>query len=563
MNKIKGLLFGCTALFLAACSNEDLMEDAPVKSDVVEISAEIVPNKDSRIAIDQEGKGQFTENDAIQLFVNSEYNTSNYGLTLKNNIWEPQLTWNELQGNNPTFAAYYPALKSGNIWSVAYDQSKGNNFQNADLLTARTTVARGNKVNLEFQHALSRLTVKMTSNHYTEEDFRKASVQVWGFTQAKIDPLTGNFKNAEFAIKMKYMGNGVFQAIMIPQTVEYWQDGTTWMTVSVGNTYKEITAPARLDDASEFKALEPGKEMTMTLNFDKESAEKWSGQTHWVYGLNMPAINDPDTDPSGKWGWAYVDNTQKILGLTWDRSYGWYDCKKVNPTNPDDPAHDSNMCWAASCSNMIHWWLDRNADYVKLLGYEGKWTYPNSLKSNVFQLFKDNYENEGYFPENGLNWFFIGRDGANPKPNAGFFQKVFGNHSVVRVVDFLTNRPHKDEFNNALKEAFRRQECIECSFILPNGFAHAINVWGAEFDENGEACALYVVDNNHTDWEYGNIAPGTIPTGIYKHRIRYVGNDVMMESSTHGYFKQKISRLVFLGMHRDALEEYCVKNGLK
>lgn len=49
---------------------------------------------------------------------------------------------------------------------------------------------------------------------------------------------------------------------------------------------------------------------------------------------------------------------------------------------------DSNMCWAAACSNMIYWWLEQNAEYVRRYGYSGPSQYGNSIDSDVFELYR-------------------------------------------------------------------------------------------------------------------------------------------------------------------------------
>lgn len=94
------------------------------------------------------------------------------------------------------------------------------------------------------------------------------------------------------------------------------------------------------------------------------------------------------------------------MGLKWKADYGWYDCNKTNPSAGS--GGDSEMCWAAAASNMIHWWLDQNKEYVDRLGYDGPKDYIRSTESAVFNLYKEAFYNEGQHSYNALNWFFTG-----------------------------------------------------------------------------------------------------------------------------------------------------------
>lgn len=565
MKKIYFALFCCLSLIMAACTADEEWE--ALSNDKVEISADIVPMKDSRISVDAEGKGHFTQGDMLRLYVQPDFaSMSSYNLTLDNGVWQPQITWDELGAGDATFAGYYPRLqyKSGVYYfQIPYNQSKKADFQSADLLSARVRVAHGQRVDLNFEHAMSRVAVQLNGGQFTEEDFSHAVVEIWGFTKADVDPMTGKLVKLDYGslsqkIRMNYAGNGRFQAILFPHEIfEEWQDPSLnpWITLTIKGTTRNIVAPTTLADGTPFTRLEPGKEVTVNLNLSKEDPAEWANQTKWVYGLHNP--------PTSEWGCAYADAQQKIIGLTWKREYGWFDCNKVDPSS--GTAGDNNMCWAASCSNMLHWWLEQNKENVARYGkYTGPSKYPNSFESEIFQLYKDNFENEGYHPENGLNWFFTGRDGSVHRDGAAFFKDVFGVKTVVRAVAFSMVEPDgKRLFSNSLKQAFRDKEAICCSFILPNGGAHAINIWGAEFDAEGYVSALYIVDNNDRGWEdqeeHYEHGEWIIKTGLFRKPIVYKNGVPYMESSAAGFFTMRMNSLVFLGLHEREWEAYFQK----
>ena len=93
-----------------------------------------------------------------------------------------------------------------------------------------------------------------------------------------------------------------------------------------------------------------------------------------------------------------------ILKLPWGEGCGWYD---VNKTYWKDHAEDEYMCWAGASSNILHWWIDRNKEYVA--AYDARYgnepefeKYPRpsadfspASKSAIFQLFIDTFQNRG------------------------------------------------------------------------------------------------------------------------------------------------------------------------
>ncbi len=66
----------------------------------------------------------------------------------------------------------------------------------------------------------------------------------------------------------------------------------------------------------------------------------------------------------------------RILKLPWGEGCGWYD---VNKTYWKDDAEDGYMCWAGASSNILHWWIDRNKEYVA--AYDARYGMSRSSKS--------------------------------------------------------------------------------------------------------------------------------------------------------------------------------------
>ncbi|BDW74310.1 hypothetical protein BFINE_01050 [Bacteroides finegoldii DSM 17565] len=82
-----------------------------------------------------------------------------------------------------------------------------------------------------------------------------------------------------------------------------------------------------------------------------------------------------------------VLNTKQGAGLKWNKAYGWFDCNKKDVWG-EQPNSDNNLCWAASVSNIIYWWLEQNKEYVNRFGYDGPSRYNGSLDCEVFDFYK-------------------------------------------------------------------------------------------------------------------------------------------------------------------------------
>lgn len=280
----------------------------------------------------------------------------------------------------------------------------------------------------------------------------------------------------------------------------------------------------------------------------------WKNKTFWVSGVNVPPLN--------MWGINYGES----IGLEWTRGQGWYDCTKLEP---GEGGIDSRYCWAATCSNMIYWWLDQNKDNVERYGYTGPREYVSALDCEIFQYFKDHFTNNGCMIENGFNWFFKGKHIYGDKNNAisnenavkgwpahtGFFKDVLGGTSLYRICG------GGDDFNENLKIALMNNESIGLDISVKSGEgAHAVTIWGASFDENGDVCVLYEVENN----DIGSLNSGTSPTtpgknanlGMFSHKIKLINGKYTLESSTAGVYNVPIRFAYFLGTNESQWNVY-------
>lgn len=555
------------ALLLTGCTEEERLFGPG--EDTLRISATITPSAATRMQMGDKGNEQFQPGDRISLQVTPQdlhlAGRIPYTLQLTSNGWLPALTWTEIGSPRARFTAFYPAQPAQDAetftHSVAIDQRKAENFFASDLLVASVEADRGTPVTLSFQHRLSLIKLSLSSAHtFSTEQLAQATVQVHACLTVTVDTSSGALLATDTQMPAEDIlfhptREAVYYVVLPPQTIrDAWrQQG--WIEISVGGEIFTYRAPQQLEGGEAFTALMPGQQLTLRLKLDKnQPVDDWANKTVWTYGLK----DIPTTD---KWGYAFdVPKDGKhysTLGLKWKKDYGWYDCNKVNPLYP--PQGDSEMCWAAAASNMIYWWLDQNKEYVERFAYTGPKEYLNALQCEVFEHYKKAFPNKGGHVYEALDWFFTGRPIEEAKPDVehGFFKAVLGENakiaSYVPVVQGST-------FTETLKQAFRSQQAIECNLSYKGGYLHAINIWGAKFDEKGDVTHIYITDNNDRDLgsqeEHPFLDSFLTQAGILEKAVRYTPNGVFMESSTPEDFSMEIIQLCTLGLQQEAWKSY-------
>gem|GEM_PF-342045 len=592
-------------LALGGCSSETDFLPAPVGTDIqLAVSIE-TPSVNGRMQTGPSGNEAFQLSDRISLWVTSMDQSGAmsdapaihpvqaaasgadcYTLEWTEHGWMPALSWKDLTGEHFQFRAVYPAqpnaLSEGFVHTVATDQREAVHYGSSDLLLASATVQRGQVVELHFRHQMSLIEVNLTSARtFTAEQLAQAEVRVRACPSIEVEGRTGNLGAVGTEV-LPLIGRtetpATYCVIVPPQPIQTpWKKG--WIEIEVGGETFTYSAPRQLNDGTAFEALLPGQRLKLTLKLEKnEPVEDWVNQIVWTYGLkDMPA---PST-----WGYAGAsyDSEGKaypLAALKWQPSYGWYDCNKKNPIIHS--GGDSEMCWAAASANMLYWWLEQNQAYVKKLGYQGPSRYVSASDCEIFAHYKQHFPNEGRNVYEALDWFLTGRDvspggktvgfrgglassrgtaaGSREAGSAaykGFFQQVLGEKTPV--AHFY---PTSDvTLTEVLKKAFRNREAIECNILFANGYMHAINIWGAKFDEQGEVTHLYITDNNDSDLDVQNefddyLGRFQTQAGILEKAVEHRNGSTYMESSKVGVFSMQIIQVCTLGLMQEQWEAY-------
>ena len=249
----------------------------------------------------------------------------------------------------------------------------------------------------------------------------------------------------------------------------------------------------------------------------------------WVYGIGEPTqtekedgkIEIPRTNPVKYW-----DNSYIFFWYETDKTKWFNNRKLLNlGVTADNNADDSNQCWGKTASNMLHWWfiqnkenIDRYIEKKNITGtekdkYQDFYTrgLPDNKekeKSYIATIFRTKAHNNklGDYIIGGLSWYLYGnKAGKISKPgkdDPALFKDVF-DKSESKTPLKAEGIYNKADFNRAITEALDSKKAIGINIEGSRGnglaYGHAITLWGAAFDEEGNIIAIYVVNNNYKE----------------------------------------------------------------
>lgn len=270
----------------------------------------------------------------------------------------------------------------------------------------------------------------------------------------------------------------------------------------------------------------------------------------WTRGITPPNLK---TDFR-----RVTHNSYDYLVSSYIPNKGWYDVNKSDSSG----GRDDLLCSGAVASNMLHWWLDQNKNYIDrylrenadrafLPGEKNFWkdlkNYRNSFKNqydstifNMFKLYYGSYNNlwadtsADFF----INGYRIHPQGYINTPNffkrderGGFFHEVFKD-------EVLTTRKFSgalDSLSRTILQELQNGNIMGIEHtVISNRVSHIITIWGAEFDEKANLIGLYISDS---DDKYEN------NVGMKKYRIASKGGKPAITTSNE---KESGSNLIYI-----------------
>lgn len=515
---------GVCCVAFSACTSEKAEFDGPGGDGCLQLTFSRVA---TRADVAQDGSGDFVEGDRIGLYIDNGADVSYRQLTLTGGQWLPLLKRSEFGSGRLNLSAWYAGgseLSTGQTegvpFRIASDQS-GEGHAASDLLFSRLTLEEGvYRGDFTFAHALHRVTVVLSGN--TDG----AGIAVRSKLDGTLDLLSGEARvsDGDFGwIEPRRNADGSFEAIIFPQPASPYRADEGLLKISANGKESFFKAPEQLNDGSELVDFVPGKQTTVRLSVKGDGSE-WAGKKCWVYGIT-PSEEDDWLQLYPDLYWTYY--------LPWKPEYGWYDCNKRNPTANPDGVPDGMLCWAATASNLMHWWIAQNKEYIDLYGdrYTGPdYAYPldKPQESDIFQCFIDSFYDEAGYGDAGVNWFIHGIEPSapllrTPKNKAGYFKEVFPEGvKLSQNVGGLS----RENFNKVIKDALTNKKGLGLT-IGAVRTGHVVTMWGAEFNDEGDVSYIYIADNNDRN-QYGPYNVGCI-----RLRIVYVTLPGTTATTTH------------------------------
>ncbi|MGI5055246.1 IdeS/Mac family cysteine endopeptidase [Treponema socranskii] len=243
----------------------------------------------------------------------------------------------------------------------------------------------------------------------------------------------------------------------------------------------------------------------------------------WVDGIGEPTPSEKESIPVYGDDKGVYWNNDKIFWWKESTTTKWFNNRKVSLLGISAPeGADGNQCWAKTASNMLHWWFVQNEGninkYIKNKSQEEKNKYAHYYKrelpterekeksyiANTFRI-KAHNGKLGDYIISGLAWYLYGhptvtlptiKEQEPTFEGPALFKDIFNTEKTPIQVETVDG---KDSFNKIIFNALESKKAIGINIWGSKGvndYAHAITLWGAAFDEEGNIIAIYVVDNN-------------------------------------------------------------------
>ena len=187
-----------------------------------------------------------------------------------------------------------------------------------------------------------------------------------------------------------------------------------------------------------------------------------------------------------------------VLGTS--QTEGWYDVNKT--FSQEFP--DSQMCWAASASNMLAWWQYNNPEYNDLAAMNT----PRGGQE-IFDTFKTAYENDGGIQAYGILWYLQGDTNEDYLPPLTEEGKEMGGYYGNAITQIYSERPIRLGLYDvrvadsaSIVSGFLK-DCIVEGYSVGLGvygdISHAVTLWGIDYNEETQMIeTMYLTDSDDT-----------------------------------------------------------------
>ena len=198
-------------------------------------------------------------------------------------------------------------------------------------------------------------------------------------------------------------------------------------------------------DITEFTVIQENVNVTaqseIYVNGSKINGSSFSTTTPGSYNVYAKK-NDVISNEITITAEAATDGTTIVFADGVTINSGWYDVNKIGNGQQNG---DINMCWAASCANIIQWWQDRYVEAGNTLP-TGAVTGPGTTyQLALMEMYHDLWDNSrGGTTSHGITWYFEGRNimkeaasGTHAQPlndnTGGYYYNIWQNEILPYV----------------------------------------------------------------------------------------------------------------------------------
>ena len=331
--------------------------------------------------------------------------------------------------------------------------------------------------------------------------------------------------NGKLSYTPKIVGeeSGWLTVVRVDNTTSTEKD-TIYLKAAQNKTVWKRTAYINFEDGSN-QVIKNAAGKKLEVKVVQKENEHPNVTIKWVYGIGEPTQTEKEkieTPLPGQTKKFYWDDN-KIFYWYESNNTKWFNNRKLYPLNLTDPVYsDSAQCWGKTASNMLHWWFIQNKENIdryiekKNITGEEKNKYQDFYtrgipdnkekeKSYIAKTFRVKAHNSklGDYIIGGLSWYLYGnKAGKISKPgkdDPALFKDVF-DKSESKTPIKAEGIYNKADFNRVIAEALDSKKAIGINIEGSKGeglaYGHAITLWGAGFDEEGNILIIYVVNNN-------------------------------------------------------------------
>ena len=329
--------------------------------------------------------------------------------------------------------------------------------------------------------------------------------------------------NGKLNYDIDVVGGGSKWISSVSKDTSVQTEDTVKLNVTQNKTVWARTAYIKFIDKSTNQYVKGDDKKDLAVKIEQKANENPTVRTKWVHGVTKPN-NGKKVPVLGENGVQLQDGGQPVYYnqdyvSVWKENENtkFFNVRKLKFVMPATmttycyEGSDSNMCWAMTASNMLHWWGEQNKEFINR--YKNKYgstydfSYTKGLqddqeyeKSKIAALFRNNCLNSGNEIRNGLEGFLFSSANSPFKgiTSPKYFDKVFS--KTDKIVNVKTSYSKK-AFEDVLKEAFNSKKAIGLDTRDGRGNLHAITLWGAAFDGDENIIAIYIADNNNPNNE--------------------------------------------------------------